>query len=218
MPDFDYAQIVWNYLRLEHPLQPADIILGLGSHDLRTADWCAQLYRDGYAPQIVFAGATGRLTRESFTQTEAEVYAQRAIELGVPADHIIQESRSTNTGENILYTHELLQSHGIQPKSIILVTKPYMLRRAYATFKKQWSGRPQPTVYCSAIPLSLAEYCDTPDSFRREVNVMVSDLERIIKYPKLGYQIKQTVPAQVLEAYQQLIKLGYTTQLLSPRS
>lgn len=68
-------------MRYEQPLEKADVIIGLGSTDVRTAGWCAKLYHDGYAPLILFTGARGRMTREAFTENEADVYAKRATQL-----------------------------------------------------------------------------------------------------------------------------------------
>ena len=151
---------------------------------------------------VVFTGATGRNTDKMFSETEAEIFAKRAIELGVPESAILKETRSTNTGENILYTYELLKAKNIESKSIILVTKPYMLRRAYATFMKQWPSEPKPDIICSALNVSFKDYCnDKTCLFELTANIMVSDLERIIKYPKLGYQIEQKVPDEVMTAY-----------------
>lgn len=213
--DFELAQVVWDYMRFEQPLEKADVIIGLGSLDARTADWCAKLYHNGYAPLVVFTGATGRNTDKMFSETEAEIFAKRAIELGVPESAILKETRSTNTGENILYTYELLKTKNIEPKSIILVTKPYMLRRAYATFMKQWPSEPKPDIVCSALNVSFKDYCnDKTCLFELTANIMVSDLERIIKYPKLGYQIEQKVPDEVMTAYYELIKRGYAKELI----
>ena len=79
--DKQLAQIIWDYMRYEQPLEKADVIIGLGSTDVRTAGWCAKLYHDGYAPLILFTGARGRMTREAFTENEADVYAKRATQL-----------------------------------------------------------------------------------------------------------------------------------------
>ena len=43
---------------------------------------------------------------------------------------------------------------------------------------------------------------------------MVGDLQRIQVYPEKGFQIFQEIPDEVLEAYQKLVKLGYTKHLL----
>ncbi len=137
------AKIIWGYMRYEQPLSKADVIIGLGSTDIRTAEWCAQLYADKLAPKVLFTGARGRITREVFAENEADMYHDRAVALGVPSDAILKETKATNTGENIQFSFELLKQRGINPHSIIIVTKPYMLRRAYATFMKQWPSEPR---------------------------------------------------------------------------
>jgi len=43
---------------------------------------------------------------------------------------------------------------------------------------------------------------------------MVGDLQRIIEYPSLGYQITQKVPDDVLEAYKQLMQMGFSGHLI----
>lgn len=70
-------------------------------------------------------------------KTEADWYAEEALKLGVPDAAIMRERRSTNTGENIVYAYELLQSQNIDVQRAIIVHKPYMLRRDYATIMKQ---------------------------------------------------------------------------------
>ena len=48
------------------------------------------------------------------------------------------ENRSTNTGENVLFTKRLLAERQLDPETFIVVQKPYMERRSYATFRKVW--------------------------------------------------------------------------------
>lgn len=215
MTDFESAQLIWEYMRFEQPLKKADVIIGLGSADIRTAEWSAKLYNEGYAPLILFTGARGRTTREAFSDNEADVYAKHALELDIPEDVILREKNATNTGENIVYAHKLLQEKVIAVKSLILVTKPYMLRRAYATFMKQWPSVIKPDIQCSAINVSLDEYCsDEVYAFDYVANVMVGDLQRIQEYPKFGFQIEQKVPEEVIKAYDTLVKRGYTDHML----
>src|SRR3954454_20919508 len=102
------AERVWRYHHMDHELQKSDIILVLGSHDTRVAERGAQLFLDGWAPLLIFSGGLGRLTEDMWTETEADKFAAIAIEMGVPASSILVESRSTNTGENILFTQKLL--------------------------------------------------------------------------------------------------------------
>ncbi|MEP7259270.1 MAG: YdcF family protein, partial [Flavitalea sp.] len=130
------SEIIWDYHHLNHELAKADCILTLGSHDLRVADRAAELYLQGLAPLMIFSGGLGNFTKGVWTEPEADQFAAIARKHGVPADAILTENQSTNTGENILFTERLLKKKGIHIDHFIVVQKPYMERRSYATFKK----------------------------------------------------------------------------------
>ena len=132
------AKKVWDYHLLNHKIEKADCILVLGSRDLRVAKHGAKLFLDGYAPLIVFSGGAvnhGDLFRTNLKEADAERFAEVAIKMGVPANKVLIENRSANTGENILFSYNLLEKKGVEVKRIILVQKPYMERRTWATFK-----------------------------------------------------------------------------------
>src|SRR6516225_542482 len=95
-----YAKVVWDYLCLNAPVLPSTVILGLGSHEIRVAERAAHLYRAGYGEHLLFSGGYGLGTCGKFTEPEAQVFARRAIQLGVPADRILTEVAATNTGAN----------------------------------------------------------------------------------------------------------------------
>jgi uncharacterized SAM-binding protein YcdF (DUF218 family) len=119
----DLAKKLWDYHHMHHTLEKADCILVLGSHDLRVAEHAAQLYLDGWAPLIIFSGGLGNFTREMWKETEADQFAAMAKKMGVPEDAILIENKSTNTGENILFTQQLLALKGLDPQSFIVVQK-----------------------------------------------------------------------------------------------
>lgn len=215
MNDHDLAQILWDYNRYEQPLRHADIIIGFGSADTRTADWSAKLYHDGYADRILFSGARGKITEGLFDKGEGETYRDRALELGVPIEAILVEDRATNSGENIQYIVKVLQDESVAADTVILVQKPYMLRRAYATFMKQWPSEVKPLVIMSAVDLTMDEYVSNAYvNLERMTEIMVGDTQRIREYPKLGYQIEQDIPEGVWSAYEELVRRGYTKHLL----
>lgn len=203
------AKIVWEYMLMHHTPTHADIIFGLGSNDTRVAERVAELFLQGLAPLIVFSGGNGKASR--LDRPEAEVFAEIAIQRGVPKEKILLESRATNTGENILFTKTLLDSAGINVQKVILVQKPYMERRTFATFKKQWPG---PECVVTSPQISFVEYETDEEARERFIHVMVGDLERIQKYPKLGYQIEQDIPPEVWEAQSRLLDAGYTKYAL----
>jgi uncharacterized SAM-binding protein YcdF (DUF218 family) len=205
------ARKLWNYHHMNHTLEKSDCILALGSHDLRVADRAAALYREGWAPLLIMSGGLGNLTRNVWTVPEADQFADIAIKQGVPADRILVENQSTNTGENILFTQKLLEEKNIDPHSFIVVQKPYMERRSYATFKKHW---PEKKLLVTSPLLSFEEYVNEEIPAEKVINIMVGDLQRIKIYPTKNFQIPQEIPDDVWAAYEELIALGYDKHLV----
>ena len=210
MKPSDAIAIIWQYHQMGHELEKADLIWALGSHDLRVADRVAELWKMNLAPVIVMSGGLGNFTEGVFEKPEAVLFAERAMELGVPEDVILIEDRSTNTGENVSFTRELLDRKKIQVERVIAVQKPYMERRTYATIAQQW---PEVEVRVTSPQLSFEDYCtDVPRD--DVINIMVGDLQRIMEYPKRGFMIKQEVPDAVIAAWELLVGAGYDSHLL----
>jgi uncharacterized SAM-binding protein YcdF (DUF218 family) len=205
------AKKLWNYHHMDHVLEKADCILVLGSHDLRVAERAAQLYLEGWAPMIIFSGGLGNFTKETWTEPEADQFAAIAINMGIPKEAILTENRSTNTGENILFTQRLLEQKGLDPQSFIVVQKPYMERRSYATFKKHW---PNKKLIVTSPQISFEEYPTEEIPLERVINIMAGDLQRIKIYPEKGFQIFQEIPRDVWHAYEELIASGFDKHLM----
>jgi len=205
------AQQLWDYHHMHHELVKSDCILALGSHDLRVADRAAELYLQGWAPLVVMSGGLGNFTQEMWTETEADKFAAIAVQKGVPADAILIENRSTNTGENILFTQQLLQQKGLDLQNFIVVQKPYMERRSYATFKKQWPGK---NLLVTSPQTAFNQYATDDIPLERVVNIMVGDLQRIKFYPAKGFQVYQEIPVTVWNAYERLVALGFDSHLM----
>lgn len=206
-----FAKIIWDYHHLHQPLTKADCLFVLGSNDIRVAEYASDLFLQGYTPFIVFSGGIGELTKDIFTRSEADIFAELAMKRGVPKENIIIENTSTNTGENISFTKELLKKRGLNPLSFILVQKPYMERRSFATFKKLW---PEKSCVVTSPPIEFENY--PTDELPKDliINIMVGDLQRIKIYAEGGFQIPQEIPANVWQAFEQLVALGYTKHLI----
>lgn len=205
------ANTIWDYHCLGHSLTKADCILVLCSHDPRVAVRGAELFLQGWGPLLVFSGNVGALTAGMYGRPEAEYFAKIAMDLGVPKDVILIEDRATNTGENIRFTRMLLEAEGLEPASFILVQKPFMERRAFATFRKVW---PEKEIIVTSPTIELADYPTSDFPLDRIVEIMVGDLERIREYPALGFQIEQDIPESVQDAFEQLVGLGYGGHLI----
>jgi len=209
----EYAKILWDYHHMQHVPEKSDCILVLGSHDLRVADRGAELYLEGLAPWLIFSGGLGNFTKEMWTESEADLFAAIALKRGVPASAILVENKSTNTGENILFTQRLLNEKGLQPASFIVVQKPYMERRSFATFKKHWPGK---KLLVTSPQISFEEYPTTEIPMDKVINIMVGDLQRIKIYPGQGFQIYQEIPLKVWRAWEKLVRWGFNQHLISP--
>lgn len=205
------AQTLWDYHHMHHTLQKADCILTLGSHDTRVAERAAELYHQGWGPLLIFSGGLGRLTKNTWQETEAELFARIAVEKGVPQEAILIENKSTNTGENILFTQQLLKAYNLNVFSFIVVQKPYMERRSFATFKKHW---PEKELIITSPQLSFEEYVTDAIPLEKVIQIMVGDLQRIKVYPSKGFQIEQEIPDHVWLAYEELVKQGFDQQLI----
>lgn len=206
------AKIVWDYMKMNHELTKVDAIFVLCSLDTRVAEKAAQLYLDGYADHIIVSGGSGVLTQEIFDVPEAQVFADIMIKMSVPIGNIIIEEKSTNTGENIQFTYSLLQKLGKNYKSFILVQKPYMERRTYATFMKQWPDK-NTKILITSPNIEYEEYFTEEMPKDLVLNIMVGDLQRIQDYPAKGFQIEQYVPDEVQQAYNELIAAGFIKHL-----
>lgn len=200
-------RILWGYLILNHQVAPAGGIVALGSNDREVADRAAQIFGEGHAPFIVCSGLFG--TR-SFctTRSEAEIFADRIEAQGVPRDKILLECRSTNTYENIAYTRALLEGEGLTPRSLIVVTKPFIERRCLAICLKVW---PQVRWTVTSPRTCLQDYQRRQEDLPHH---LVGTVQRLVVYAERGFQIRQTIPAQVLAAYELLRREGYTDQLV----
>ncbi|MDX1565580.1 MAG: YdcF family protein [Phycisphaeraceae bacterium] len=206
------ARTLWDYHCIPDPPARCDLIMGLGSYDLRVADRCAELLREGCADRILFTGYAGNWTRKLYGKTEAEAFADRAVERGVDRSRLILETEATNLGENLMFARKLLARRGRSVASALVVTKGNTLRRASATAARLW---PQLTV---RLNCPQPDWDGSPPEVRtREelIEEMVGDLHRMIVYPRRGYQAAQPIPEGVLKAFERLVEAGYDGHLIS---
>jgi uncharacterized SAM-binding protein YcdF (DUF218 family) len=209
------AEKLWSYHLMNHRLERADAILVLCSHDLRVAETGARLFLEGWASLIIFSGGLGVITRDMWSEPEADQFAKIAKDMGVPEERILIENRSTNTGENISFTKALLAEQDLNPEKFILVQKPYMERRSYATFRKLW---PEKEVLVTSPQVGFDEYLDRYANSRLTgedvIDIMVGDLQRIKVYAEKGFQIQQEIPDDVWSAYEELVAAGFSRRLI----
>jgi uncharacterized SAM-binding protein YcdF (DUF218 family) len=212
---FALAETLWNYHLMKHKVAKADAILVLCSHDERVAERGAQLFLERWAPLIIFSGGQGAITKTLWDEPEAERFARIAMNMGVPRENILIEKTSTNTGENVQFTRKLVEEQGLDLQRFIVVQKPYMERRSFATFLRYW---PDKEVIVTSPQVSLrdylAEYSNRTLSASDVIGIMCGDLQRLKLYPALGYAIAQEIPDEVWSAYEKLVREGFDKYLI----
>ena len=194
-----------------HISTASDLIFVLGSNDIRVAEFAAELYHRKIAPLVLFSGGTGRFT-DGWSISEAERFAAVAIKCGIPEQAILIENKSTNTGENIHFSKEILKQRGF-PASIKIVAlqKPYMERRTFATLRKQWQ---EADILISSPPFSFGEYINNELPHDLVISAIVGDFQRVLEYPAQGFAIEQPVTQDALSAFRTLVEAGFTSQLI----
>jgi uncharacterized SAM-binding protein YcdF (DUF218 family) len=113
------------------PLRTADAIVLLEGDGYGRLARAAELYRQGYAPKIVFSGEAINPAYGSFPLSEC---LSQLLDLGVPENAIIHENQSTQTAEQAHHVTQMAVNNGW--KTLLLVASPHHQCRAYLTFLK----------------------------------------------------------------------------------
>jgi uncharacterized SAM-binding protein YcdF (DUF218 family) len=211
----DLARRIWDFLILGHEPIPGDVIVALGTNDLRVAEFAADLFHRGFGRLLVCSGAIahqGDLLATPWDRTEAEMYAEVALQHGVPADRILLEPRAHNTAENIRFSRELLSAKAIRPRNIVLAVKPFMQRRTWAAMAVEW---PEMAATVASPCMTLDEYFTDELTPAKIINIMMGDLQRVWVYGKRGWAAPQRIPAEVRQAFDRLVELGFTRHLIA---
>lgn len=125
------AWIVWVGQRDQ--AQPADaiIVLGAAAYDARPSPVFEErirhglaLYRQGYAPVLLFTGGYGNGARFS----ESQVARRYALRQGIPESAILIETTSRTTRQNLQEARRLMREHGLH--RAIVVSDPLHMARA----------------------------------------------------------------------------------------
>ena len=200
------AKVIYDYLSGHtQPTEPADFLLVMGGHDLMVPVLAAELFAEKMAPIMICSGGFGKITSRIWKRTEGVAFAKECIKLGVPKNKILIEKKASNMGENFTLSKALLEKNGIRVDAGTIVCKPHMAKRALATARKQW---PEVEWRVAVKKIPMEEYIPKSD-LKREINVMVGDVERLKKYPEMGYTLPVEIPDEVWNAHNRLISAGF---------
>jgi hypothetical protein len=212
-PHLEAARSALDYLAATDPLPeiPADAVMGFGMFNVSLASFCGELYATGRARRIIFTGGIGAGTAD-LGKPEADAWQEQLATTHpqIPSEDVWIENRSTNTGENIAFTQQMLLQGGPQCsfgegiKSVLLVASPSRLRRVKLTL-----ARMQPSL--------AASRCLPSWNFEREralheakgidyLGHLLGELDRIVDYAERGWIAREPLPPEIRAVQFQLRK------------
>jgi len=200
------ARVIWDYFSSFRNEQPCDALVVCGSYDLRVMDHATKLLHQGLSKKIVITGNTGNWTKHIWTQSEAKVFYEHS-KTEIPSDiDVVLETKASNFGENISFSRSLLPD----AKNVLLLTKPNAVLRVLLTAQKQW---PNAVCFVSSPIYRFPEEVSNVVGFLGLLDEMVGDVDRIRRYPELGFQVEHELPIAVQKAADLLIRSGFDNHL-----
>ncbi len=191
---------IFNFLTEQTPiaeLPPVDAIFVFGHIDKSVAEHAGRLYSAGKSKRIIVTGGIGTAGRDpSGFPSEAAFFASVMESMSVPREVIITEDTATNTLENVLFGMKKVRELGIEIKSVILVSVPFLLCRSNATFSKYYSNI---KTYRSSFDTEPILATNT-DAIKR----LLAEIDRLDMYADKGDILKVVMPESVRESYKSL--------------
>jgi len=157
-------------------LHKADAIILLEGDGFARLAHAADLYKQRYAPVVVFSGNIKDYSYGSYPLDEC---LPILIKLGVPEKNIILEGRSTQTAEQAYHVSQMIKENGWT--KIILVASPHHQCRAYLTFLKQL---PPDIILMNSPARNLLWFKE--EEWGKRFNLLEQEHLRIEKYTQKG--------------------------------
>jgi|YelNatPaOPRAMG01_1025707.scaffolds.fasta_scaffold01730_2 uncharacterized SAM-binding protein YcdF (DUF218 family) len=134
-----------------------------------------KLYKEGYAPYIIFSGY-------GYGGDSAQFLAKIALRFNIPKKAIIIEPNARTTYENFFFSKPIVLQHAF--KSILIVTSPYHQLRAYLVAKKLFKDT-HVKIYNCASHKPCANNC-TISYIIRETRFAMMEYFKLLGYYLLG--------------------------------
>ncbi len=203
----EHAKILWNYFASIRKEIHCSAVVVCCSYDLRVMDYAVDLLERGMTDTVVISGDRGHWTSKLWDEPESTIFHKYARDR-LNGYRVLMEQRATNFSENIRYSLDLIRPVG----EVLFVTKSNALYRVHLTVPMVDSNI-RYSVSCPVI--------EFPDGISKVVgligiiNEMVGDVDRILTYPELGYQVPHTLPDEVIRSWKFLINRGFVDHMLN---
>lgn len=130
-------------LTIDETPKRSDVIIVLSGDNGDRTIHGVYLFGAGYAPYMIMSG--GLVYHEI---AMSELMSAHAVEMGVPAEVIITESRSDSTYQNAIFTKDIMDVYGF--KSAVIVSSDYHMRRVKLIFDRVYKDSGIAISYSSA--------------------------------------------------------------------
>lgn len=161
-------------------LNESDVIILLEGDGFNRYEKAVSLYKQGFAPKIIFSGGIVDYEYGSFPYVDV---LPHILIQGVPEEDIIHEDKSLNTREQALAVLELAFQNGW--KRLILVATHEHQYRAYLTFLRVVIDSNSEIIIYNAPVRNLKWFSENP--WGRRFDRLEQEFERIEKYSHLGH-------------------------------
>jgi uncharacterized SAM-binding protein YcdF (DUF218 family) len=168
------------------PLKPADLLFVFGTREdvERRIDESARLWREGmFRWSIVSGGVT-----PGSHLSECEIIKAAMVARDIPAERILEEHRSTNTGENVIFSLPILEAAlGLRNiRSLICLGNSWTARRYAMTLHRHWPEVEKMLCNVDSFGTPLALWHTHPE-FRRRV---LGECDKIEPYKAKGFIVE----------------------------
>ena len=165
------------------PLKPADLLFVFGTREDvgRRVDEAFRLWREGlFQWSIVSGGVTSGSGR-----SECEIIKAAMVARGIPPERILEEHRSTNTGENVIFSLPIIEAAvGLKNiRSVICLGNSWTARRYPMTLHRHWPEVEKMLVTVDSFETPRARWHTDP-AFRARV---LAEWDKIEPYKAKGF-------------------------------
>lgn len=161
-------------------IRVSDAIILLEGDGFNRCGQVLELYKKGYAKNVVFSGGVSDPLYGSFPLSKILPILTKG---GIPKARVIHESTSRNTREQAVEVIKLANSLGW--KRIILVASNYHQYRAYLTFLRIALNLGQKIIIYNAPAGDLSWFKKT--GWGTRFDLLDQEFSKIIKYSKLSH-------------------------------
>ena len=165
------------------PIKPADLLFVFGTREdvARRVDEAFRLWREGFFKWSIVSG--GVTPGSQFS--ECEIIKSAMVARGMPPERILEEHRSTNTGENVIFSLPVIEAAlGLKNiRSVICLGNSWTARRYPMTLHRHWPAVEKMLITVDSFETPCALW-HTDAVFRARI---LSEWDKIEPYKARGF-------------------------------